>query len=92
MNITAILLIIGAAWNIITFSLMGIDKRKAVKHKHRISERSLFLCAFLFGGAGILCGMLVFRHKTKHWSFRILVPLAIITDIVAIYYLLQNLL
>ena len=29
----------------------------------------------LFGGTGALLGMRVFRHKTRHWKFRILVPL-----------------
>ena len=29
----------------------------------------------LFGGTGALLGMRAFRHKTRHWKFRILVPL-----------------
>ena len=33
------------------------------------------LSAACFGGTGALLGMRVFRHKTRHWKFRILVPL-----------------
>jgi uncharacterized membrane protein YsdA (DUF1294 family) len=87
MNNNAIILVSLVIWNLITFSLMGIDKQKATKHKYRISEKSLFLCAFLLGGIGVICGMYVFRHKTKHWSFKVFVPIAVITNIIAFYYL-----
>lgn len=74
-------------WNLITFALMGIDKRKAQKGKYRISEKTLFLCAFLLGGIGVICGMYIFRHKTKHWSFRILVPISVIVNLAACYFI-----
>ena len=41
-------------------------------------ERVLLLLAFLGGGAGAFFGMTVFRHKTKHIKFIILVPLSIL--------------
>lgn len=69
------------AWNIITFVMYGIDKRKAKKSKWRISESNLLAVAFLMGGIGALLGMTVFRHKTKHFKFRLLVPLAVIVNI-----------
>lgn len=87
MNNVAILIVSLAIWNLVTFSLMGIDKQKAAKQKYRISERSLFLCAFLLGGIGVICGMYAFRHKTKHWSFKILVPIAVIVNTIVCYYL-----
>jgi uncharacterized membrane protein YsdA (DUF1294 family) len=77
-------------WNLTTFILMGVDKQKAVKNKWRISEKSLFLCAFVMGGIGVLTGMELFRHKTKHLSFRILIPLAVITNMVVFYILFRN--
>lgn len=68
---------------------MGIDKRKAVKSKWRIPERTLFLIAFIFGGIGIFLGMHIFRHKTKHNSFRILVPIALILNIICGFYMFK---
>lgn len=59
---------------VVTFSLMGYDKRCAVMGKWRVRERTLFLCAALLGGIGGVLGMMVFRHKTKHLSFRMLFP------------------
>jgi len=68
-------------WNFIVFALYGMDKRKAKKGKWRTSEGALIICAFLMGGIGALLGMSVFRHKTKHLKFKLLVPLAIVINI-----------
>jgi len=67
-------------WNIIVFVLYGVDKGKAKKHKWRISEATLIISAFLMGGIGALLGMGVFRHKTKHLKFKLLIPLAVIIN------------
>ena len=80
-------------WNLITFLHMGIDKRKAVKEKQRISEKTILLSAFLMGAVGSGAGMLVFHHKTKKWKFRILVPLALAVNLAVIcigIYLIQK--
>lgn len=60
--------------NLIGFFIMGIDKRKARRGKWRVAERTLFTIALLFGSIGILTGMYVFRHKTKHLTFSIGIP------------------
>lgn len=80
-------------WNLFTFLQMGMDKRKAVKEKQRISEKTLLLSAFFMGAVGSGAGMLAFHHKTKKWKFRILVPLALAVNLAAIcigIYLIQN--
>lgn len=60
--------------NIAGFCLMGLDKRKAIRHAYRIPEKVLFLAAVLGGSAGSILGMYTFRHKTKHWYFVIGMP------------------
>jgi uncharacterized membrane protein YsdA (DUF1294 family) len=77
-----------ALWNIIIFALYGMDKRKAKAGKWRISETTLIICAFLMGGIGALLGMRVFRHKTKHLKFKLLIPLSVIVNIAAVIALL----
>ncbi|MBO5649075.1 MAG: DUF1294 domain-containing protein [Clostridia bacterium] len=67
--------------SLITFCLYGIDKYKAKRGAWRISEKALLLCALFFGGIGAFLGMRLFRHKTRHWYFRILVPLFAILQI-----------
>ena len=64
------------AMSVIGFALMGADKRRAEKGAWRIPEKVLFGVSFLLGGVGSLVGMFVFRHKTKHASFRILLPVS----------------
>jgi len=90
MNEWIVVGIIIALWNIITFALYGADKLKARRKEWRISEATLILCAFLMGGAGALLGMLVFRHKTKHLKFKLLVPIAFILNIVIMALILHN--
>lgn len=76
-----------AAINLIAFAAMGADKRRAQAGKWRISERTLFLLAFLFGGVGGTAGMLIFRHKTKHWYFALFFPLLAIAETVLAVYI-----
>ena len=64
-----------AAVNVVTFTVYGIDKSKARRGAWRIPEKTLFLLPLLGGSVGALLGMKVFRHKTKHRNFTVLVPL-----------------
>ena len=73
--------------NLISFFAMGIDKLKAKKNKWRIPEGTLLLFCFLGGGVGGLLGMSLFRHKTKHAKFLILVPLSIVLWLAAGIYI-----
>ncbi len=55
--------------SLLSFLLCAVDKRAAKHEKRRIPEKRFFLLALSGGGAGLWCGMLCFRHKTKHWYF-----------------------
>lgn len=61
--------------NIIAFILYGLDKKYAREGRWRIPEKTLLGIAMIGGAAGAWIGMQTFRHKTKHMSFRALVPL-----------------
>ena len=74
-------------WNVIIFTLYGIDKHKAVKRRHRIKETTLIVPAFLLGSIGAMMGMIVFNHKTSKTKFRILIPLAFILNIACLIIL-----
>ena len=67
--------------NIISISMFYIDKQRAIKHQWRISESALLLSAFIGGSFGAAAGMKIFRHKTKHPKFYILVPALLIVHI-----------
>lgn len=71
--------------NVLGFCAMGVDKKRAVQKKWRISEKTLFLLAALSGSIGTWAGMYVFRHKTKHWYFVVGMPLILLIQ-VAIWY------
>ncbi|WP_235827965.1 DUF1294 domain-containing protein [Brevibacillus migulae] len=63
--------------NTYSFILAWKDKRAAKKHDWRVPEASLWTAAILGGAAGLWAAMLLFRHKTKHLSFRLGVPAVI---------------
>lgn len=70
-----VVLIYWALINLLGFSIMGIDKKKAIRGAYRIPEKTLFLTSLLGGSVGTWAGMYVFRHKTKHWYFVVGMPL-----------------
>lgn len=73
----------------VSFAMMGIDKRRAIRNQWRIPESRLFLAAIFGGGVGGTIGMFLFRHKTKHWYFRLFFPLLAIVQaivIIAVYF------
>ena len=72
--------------NIAGFFSMGIDKNRAKKNKWRIPEKRLFLIAILGGSLGSILGMQVFRHKTKHTSFKIGMPCIFILQVIIVTY------
>ncbi len=76
-----------AAANVVTFLLYGLDKARARRGAWRISERTLLTAAFAGGCVGALLGMQLFRHKTRHKTFQILVPLACVLWVVILVLL-----
>lgn len=75
-NLVTVLLLHILIWNPCVLFQYGMDKYRARLGLWRVSERTLLLSAFALGGIGAMLGMLLFRHKTRHLRFRILVPLA----------------
>lgn len=73
--------------NIIGFTIMGIDKKKAEKKKWRIRESTLFLVSLIGGSLGTLSGMYAFRHKTRKTGFVIGMPFILILHIAITVFL-----
>lgn len=71
--------------NVISFSLMYIDKRRAINRKYRISEKMLWIVSLLGGAAGSFAGMRLIRHKSKHFSFKYGLPVLVICQFVILY-------
>ena len=73
--------------NVVAFVVYAFDKVQAKRKGGRVPERTLLWLARIGGGAGCWLGMLVFRHKTKHIRFKVLVPLWTIVWVVGIVLL-----
>ena len=73
-----------AAVNVISFVMMGVDKRRAVKRAFRIPESTLFVLAIIGGSLGSIIGMHLFHHKTRHWYFLYGMPVILALQIILI--------
>lgn len=74
--------------NVFGFFLTFIDKIKARQNKWRIRERTLFLVALAGGSIGVFASMILWRHKTKHVSFMLGIPVIILLQI-AVFMVLR---
>ena len=76
--------------NLVALVVYGVDKRRAKKGQWRISEKTLFLVALIGGSVGAIAGMYLFRHKTKHWYFRIGLPVILAAQLVLAGWLMYR--
>ena len=73
--------------NAATFAVYGVDKRRARRGAWRVPEKTLFLLPLLGGSAGGILGMATFHHKTRHWYFRIGLPVMFLLQAALAVYL-----
>ncbi len=73
--------------NLLGFFLMGYDKHQAKKGGFRVSEATLFATALLGGSIGSILGMYLFRHKTRHWYFVVGMPLILLLQAAAVFFI-----
>ena len=83
------------------FLAIGLDKsiaqnnekraRAGKRPRRRIPEKTLFLLAALLGSPGVLLGMYLFRHKTKHRSFVLGVPAILAVQLLLAWLLFRRL-
>ena len=88
MNLLLIYLIVINATGLI---IMLVDKHNAVNNLRRIPERSLMAVALLGGSLGSLCGMYLFRHKTRHLKFSIGLPMIFAVQLIGFGLLFYHL-
>ena len=89
--ILIVILAVVGVMNLISFLQMRYDKQCAKKGKRRVSEKALFLTAGLFGAFGGTAAMWIFRHKTKHWYFKLFFPLMMIIQAAIVGYAIARL-
>ena len=73
--------------NLTSFLIMVLDKQCARRGTRRVPEKTLFLLAWLGGATGVYLAMKLARHKTKHRSFNLGIPILIILNISMVFFL-----
>ncbi|MDD4699846.1 MAG: DUF1294 domain-containing protein [Oscillospiraceae bacterium] len=77
------------AISLISVIVTIIDKKRAIKHKYRIPERTLLTISALGGSVAMLITMNIIRHKTKHLKFMVGIPIIIIIQMSALVYIIN---
>ncbi len=81
-------------WYLCIISIISVffciyDKWAAKKHKRRISEKTLFVLCFVGGSVAMYITMRLIHHKTLHKRFMMGIPLIIVLQCVAVYFLIN---
>ncbi len=73
--------------SIIAVIVTAKDKIRAINGGRRTPEATLLLLSALGGSVMMFVMMLLIRHKTKHKKFMIGIPIIIVLQAVALYFL-----
>lgn len=71
--------------SVATFLMFGYDKWRAGRAGERVSEARLIWLSALGGWLGGLLGMIIFRHKTSKWSFKLKFAMALLPVGVSVF-------
>ena len=74
--------------SLVTFFVYGWDKRQAKKEKERVREKTLHILAAVGGWSGAMLGQQYFHHKTKKFTFRLLLPIFAVVHMFIVLFLL----
>lgn len=85
-----ILFVVLGVINLGSFVSMGVNKYLKKHHKWHMEDHTLLTMAVLFGGVGVLLGMLIFQTKLKKKVFTIIVPLLILAEAALLWYFLNE--
>ena len=75
--------------NLIAIVATISDKYRAKKHLWRVPEATLLLISALGGSPAMLITMKLIRHKTQHKKFMIGIPVIIILQAIAAYFVFR---
>lgn len=73
--------------SIVSVIVTAHDKLSAERGGRRVPEKTLLVLSALGGSAVMLLMMCLIRHKTRHKKFMIGIPLIIILQVLALFYL-----
>lgn len=80
-GLSLFLMIYAILINLIGLYVMNADKKRAQRNEWRIKEQTLWTIAIIGGALGATIGMNLYRHKTKHASFRFGLPALVVVHL-----------
>ena len=77
-----------SAFSVLSFVLFAVDKFRAKARRRRIPEATLMLSALLGGAVGAMLAMQICRHKTQKMLFILGLPLCLLINAAAVWFLM----
>ena len=74
--------------SLISFILFAIDKKKAIKGKERIKEKTLLLSTIINGAMGSFLARIICRHKTDKIYFTITIYMSLLFQLFTLLVLM----
>ena len=71
--------------NVIAFSLMGLDKRKAEEETVENARKYVVFISSSWGAVGAWIGMYMFHHKTHKKKFVFGIPLLVVITVCLLF-------
>ena len=81
-------IILMVSMSLISFILFAIDKKKAIKGKERIKEKTLLLSTIINGAMGSFLARIICRHKTDKIYFTITIYLSLLFQLFTLLVLM----
>ena len=72
--------------SLITFLLYGYDKFQARNNRQRVPELVLHILTLIGGTVGAFLGQILFRHKTRKWTFQLVFISIVVVQISVILW------
>jgi uncharacterized membrane protein YsdA (DUF1294 family) len=89
-RLTVLLLVALALASVLAFGMAVFDKFRARRRGRRIPEAALLWVALLGGSPGLVCGMLVARHKVRKPAFLGKLGLVVVVQAIALWQALSR--
>ncbi len=85
-----VLLIYLGVISLVSIIVTIADKVKSIKGAWRVPEKTLLILSALGGSVAMYLTMHIIRHKTRHIKFMLGIPIIMLFQIIAVWYVISQ--
>lgn len=89
-DLFSVLLIYLGVISLVSIIVTIADKVKSIKGAWRVPEKTLLILSALGGSVAMYLTMHIIRHKTRHIKFMLGIPIIMLFQIIAVWYVISQ--